>query len=291
LKNFDPTILDQGLNNVFLTGTVLLFCGGALSWAGLVVYKQYRGRIMHFLFAFLICFGGGFVQGASSFGYAIICISLLPFVFDLMTSSLVILISSFSMYINLIYNLFWKMKAKISFKLLLVPIVGIFIGRAVGVYLLTYSEAKLLIIFLCAVLLLLSLYFLFYSNKIRIAPSKRNGFCAGLASGVLGGLFNISGPPIVAYFFASIEDKNQYNLYVQVLLLIGALYSLVFHILLGNITERILGLSLIASLGVIAGTICGFKLFKKISKTVMSRLISILVFVVAVMLYIKYWVR
>lgn len=246
---------------------------------------------MQFFLAFFICLLGGFVQGASGFGYAIICMSLLPLVFDLMTSSLVILISSFAMYVNLMYNLFWKMEVRINFKLLLVPFVGIFIGRAIGVYLLTYSEEKMLIIPLCALLVLLALYFIYYANKISITPSKRNGFLAGLASGVFGGLFNISGPPIVAYYFAAIEDKNQYNLYVQTLLLMGALCSFAFHISLGNITERIWIPTFISSLGAAIGTICGFKLFKKINKVIISRFISVLVLVVAVMLGLKYWGR
>jgi multisubunit Na+/H+ antiporter MnhE subunit len=39
----------------------------------------------------------------------------------------------------------------------------------------------------------------------------------------------------------------------------------------------------IASLGVIIGTVCGFKFFNKISKTVISRFISVLVLIVVVM--------
>jgi uncharacterized membrane protein YfcA len=238
---------------------------------------------------FLISLLGGFVQGVSSFGYAIISISLLPLFFDLITSSLVILISSFAMLIHLIYNLFWKMKVRVNVKLLLIPIPGMFIGRSLGVCLLTYSQDKMLIIPLCVLLILLAIYFAYYSNKIRIIPSKRNGWLAGLASGVFGGLFNISGPPLVAYYFASIEDKNQYHLSVQVSLLIGALYSLALHVSLGNITEKIWMPSLIASFGVVAGTICGFKCFKKIDRTIISRLVGILILVVVVTLCMKYW--
>jgi uncharacterized membrane protein YfcA len=238
---------------------------------------------------FLISLLGGFVQGVSSFGYAIISISLLPLFFDLITSSLVILISSFAMLIHLIYNLFWKMKVRVNVKLLLIPIPGMFIGRSIGVCLLTYCQDKMLIIPLCVSLILLAVYFTYYSNKVRITPSKRNGWLAGLVSGVLGGAFNISGPPLVAYYFASIEDKNQYHLYVQISLLIGALYSLALHISLGNITQRIWMPSLVASFGVVAGTICGFKCFKKIDRTIISRLVGILILVVVVTLCMKYW--
>ena len=52
------------------------------------------------------------------------------------------------------------------------------------------------------VLLVLAVYFIFFSSKVHLKAGLVSGLAAGAVSGFCGGLFNIGGPPMVAYFLS-----------------------------------------------------------------------------------------
>ena len=77
------------------------------------------------------------------------------------------------------------------------------------------------------VLLVLAVYFIFFSSKVHL--KGRFGlpdWAAGAVSGFCGGLFNIGGPPMVAYFLSVTDDKEKYNATLQMFLqLIRSVFS------------------------------------------------------------------
>ena len=48
-------------------------------------------------------------------------------------------------------------------------------------------------------LLVLSVYFLFFKGKIKLPSDPQYGFLAGLIGGITNGLFGAGGPPVVIY--------------------------------------------------------------------------------------------
>jgi len=244
---------------------------------------------MEIIFLFLISMLGAFITGVTGFGYAIICISLLPLVMELKVAVIIVLISSIVLFIYLLYQLIWRIKVKISYRLILLPLGGIFIGRFLGIYMLTRFEDVILIPVLCVLLVILSLYFARYAKKFKIAFNRRNALLAGLISGVFGGVYNIGGPPLVVYYFSSTETNNQYNAHLQATLLISALYSLVLHTLIGNINTEVLILSSISILGVISGIYFGFRIFKSMNRAVLNMVISVFIILTSIVLAIKYF--
>ena len=71
------------------------------------------------------------------------------------------------------------------------------------------------------VLIVTSLYFSFFKNRIRLKTTLPYQIGAGAVSGVMGGFFGMQGPPAVLYFISSEPDKNHYMAMAQTYFLIG----------------------------------------------------------------------
>ena len=91
------------------------------------------------------------------------------------------------------------MRRDIVWKWIVPTFVSYFIASFFAVKLLSVVGDGSIKKVLGVVLILLSLYFIFFQKKIKIQPTKRNGFIAGALSGALESLFCVGGPPIVLY--------------------------------------------------------------------------------------------
>lgn len=242
---------------------------------------------MEYLISFLICMFGGFTAGITAFGYAIVCMSFMPLFMEIKASSLVVLISSCALCVIIVYNAVFKLKTKLDLKLIIIPVIGALLGRNVGIFLLENLKQTVLVISLCIFLIAVNIYFIAFSKRVKLNQTKKNALFAGFASGVFGGLFNISGPPLVAYFFAAEENKIKYSAYLQIIFLVSAVYSIIVHISIGNIDSTILSYSAVAIAGVSIGTIAGFNLFQKLDSVKLSKYINIFVFISSITLISK----
>lgn len=65
------------------------------------------------------------------------------------------------------------------------------------------------------VLICVSLYFIFFSGRIRFKTTPPYYIGAGACSGLMGGFFGMHGPPAVLYFISSEKDKEHYMGMIQ----------------------------------------------------------------------------
>lgn len=102
-----------------------------------------------------------------------------------------------------------------------------------------YIEKYTLVVlfFLCGIAL--------FCYKIDIKPIIRNGSIVGTISGVLGGLFSMSRPPLVLYYLAGTKDMTVYSAYFQAVFVISNIYSIILNLIVGNITSDALVLAII----------------------------------------------
>ncbi len=71
------------------------------------------------------------------------------------------------------------------------------------------------------VLILFSIYFWYFNKKIHLRPTLPTQIGTGVISGLMGGFFNMQGPPAVLYFISTTKDKNQYMAMAQIYMLSG----------------------------------------------------------------------
>ncbi|HHV96139.1 MAG TPA: sulfite exporter TauE/SafE family protein [Clostridiaceae bacterium] len=215
---------------------------------------------MKYVYFALVCFLSSLQQCFTGFGFAIISMPLLILLFPLRTISAVVALAS----LMLCSQVAFKMRKHIDFKIAAIPILSAFIGRTIGVNLLMTTNEKVLKPILGIVIILITIYIIFFKEKIKIKPNKVNGFISGISSGVLGGLFNTGGPPLVVYYLFALKDKLSYIGTIQFTFAIGNLYSVILHALHGNFNDSSVPLSLISLLAVTLGSFLGCRIISKV---------------------------
>ena len=130
----------------------------------------------------LIGMGAGFVQRVSGFGLGIFSMIFLPHFMPTHTAAAAIssLFSCFTSTYNAI-----RYKKNIEFKTVLPMIAAAAISIPVAVYLSSIISGGTFKILLGSVLIILSLYFLFFNKHIKIRPKVSNGVIAGTMGGIL----------------------------------------------------------------------------------------------------------
>ena len=125
------------------------------------------------------------------------------------------------------------------------------------------------------VLVLLSVYFLFFSKKIHMKPTAWNGALAGFLGGTLSGLFSTGGPPAVLYLIHATEDNLTYFAAVQAYFALTNIYSAVMRAINGILTREVLVLAALGILGWWVGDRLGAKVFDRLDPDRLRRIIYI----------------
>ena len=159
-------------------------------------------EIYQLLLIAAIAMGGSFIQSVTGFGFGIFAMMFLPYIFSLFTEAN--MLSSILGALTSIFVLITMYKY-VNWKNVVFPLIGSFAGTFIAVTFIKTQSNSTLKLLLGAVLFLLSIYFLFFSNKIRIKITWYTGIIAGFVSGIMGGMFAMSGPPAVIYYMQSVK--------------------------------------------------------------------------------------
>ena len=233
-----------------------------------------------FILIGLIVMVASTIQSATGFGFALVCMSLLPLLIPFRTAAIIEIITVF--FINLFISL--KLRKFIRFRLLLWPFLGNLLFIPAGVYVLMISSEIFLRRMVGIALLILMAFFVFLSDRVRMRATPLSGFVAGSVSGFIGGMIGIGGPVMAIYFLSVTDDKKVYNATIQSYFLIGSVYTFVLHLVAGNVTGDALRYGAVALSGLCIGTAVGFAIFKKLSTTALKKIIY--VFMVLIGLYL-----
>ncbi len=210
----------------------------------------------------IVSFGAAMVQTVTGFGYGLILMSILPHFF--LTTNAWTCTAGIVGGITSATNA-WKFREYVNLKKALAPAISFFpvswlMIRYAGSIRESYMKRGL---GFC--LVLLSIYFIFYSKKIRIKPNLRNGLIAGAIAAVFSGLFSVGGPPIAAYVIGTCDDKNEYTANIQTFFMLTTFYNTVLRILNGYITKEIWIVSGICLIAALAGVFVGRRIISRIN--------------------------
>ena len=212
---------------------------------------------------FLLCIGASFIQRTTGFGFGIFIMTLLPSIigsYGEATALSGILALTTSAIIA------WRMRKLIVWKKLIPILVTFIVVSTAAIFILTRIEGQLLNRILGAVLILISIYFCLFSQRIKLRPTKCVMFSTGTLSGVMGGLFGMQGPPAVLYFITVEDDKDKYMATVQAFFLLGNLTMTLVRAFNGFVTLSVSIGYLIGLGGVFIGSSIGGYVFSRIPK-------------------------
>lgn len=224
------------------------------------------------LLLFLFSTGASFVQRVSGFGFGIFIMTVLPYLLPSygeattlsgmlsLTQSLFIFATHYK-YVN------WKRLLPMLITFLVVSFFAVrFVAEAAETHL------KLL---LGIILIIMSLYFLFFNGKFKIKPTLKLEISLGTLSGAMGGLFGMQGPPAVVFYLASEKDKDHYLGMLQAYFLIGNAVMTLYRSRFGLLTESVAWGWVYAVAGIPLGGYIGKIVFDKLSGDTLRKIVYI----------------
>ena len=204
----------------------------------------------------ILAAGASFVQRTIGFGFGIFIMTALPFLMPsygeaVTLSGLLSLTSATVVMLKYIKYVTWQR---------LLPMVAAFVlFSTIAICLLDRIEGQSMRIILGIMLIIISIYFTFFKEKLQkiIRPTKRWQLGTGSVSGIMGGLFGMHGPPVVLYLISSEPDKDHYMGMIQTYAVITNITMIIVRATSGYVTPAVgttylYGLSGLA-IGIIAG--------------------------------------
>lgn len=217
--------------------------------------------IINIALLILIGFGAAFVQRVSGFGLGIFTMLFLPFLMgDTATAASVSCLWSC---VTSVYNTV-KYRKSINFRLLWPLMCAAAVTIPAAVAMSKYVPGDIMTLLLGVILVLLSVYFLFFSEKIRIRPSIPGALLAGALGGTLNGLFSTGGPPVVLYLSA-VADKITYFASIQCYFAMTNIYATAMRAVSGIINANVLICCGIGLAGCLLGDTVGKLVFSRLN--------------------------
>ena len=201
------------------------------------------------------------VQTVTGFGYGVMVMAILPHL-ALDTTTWACLSGLVSVVTSVMIT--WRYRHKVNLKKACAPLItyfpiAFFVIRAAG-----HMDESILKKLLGVCLIVLSLYFLFFSKSFRIKGNLKNGLIAGSVAAVLSGLFSTGGPPIAAYLLDASDDKEEYIGNMQTYFFVTALYNSAMRIYRGYVTRTVWIVSFAALLSSFIGVAIGHRVIDRI---------------------------
>ncbi|WP_385941756.1 sulfite exporter TauE/SafE family protein [Thalassorhabdus alkalitolerans] len=235
---------------------------------------------LELLFVFVIVVIGGFIQGASGFGFGLVAMGFLPLFLTLKESTLIVIALLFVASLSIVR----KMYQYIELKGLLLIILPAMAGRVFSFFILTaYGDMDVLKQVLGFFLIGMVIYLLLKKKASPSAEMKLvTPLVLGFLGGFIGGIFAVGGPFFVFYFLMLYQDKYKYNANLQVTVVITSLFTLLLHGLNGDFDVSLFGYILAGILGVFLGTALGLKWFENLPAAFIKNLAMIMVLLAAI---------
>ena len=224
---------------------------------------------MEILYIILLAAGASFVQRTIGFGFGIFIMTALPFLMPsygeaVTLSGLLSLTSAAVVMFKFLKYVTWKR---------FLPIVASFvIFSTLAISLLDKIEGQAMRIILGIVLIAISLYFSFFKEKLQkiIRPTSGWQLGAGAASGVMGGLFGMHGPPVVLYLVASEPDKDHYMGMIQTYAFVTNVTMLAVRAWNGYVTHTVGTTYLYGLAGLAIGVLAGNWAYSRIPNRIFT---------------------
>ena len=225
--------------------------------------------IIQMLSIALVTLGASYIQSVTGFGFGIFSMIFLPsLLLYTEASTLSSVLSTLTSIVTILTV--WR---SISFKNIIFPTLGSLVSTYLAVSFVSTQSNKTLILLLGIALFILSIYFMFFSDKIRIRPSWYAGLVAGAISGVMSGIFSIGGPPAVIYFLQSEEDTPHYMATISAFFVLSGIITVGTKISAGFMTSTVVIAIAVGVVAMLTGSVIGKVTRDKIKPILIRRAI------------------
>jgi uncharacterized membrane protein YfcA len=218
-----------------------------------------------------IVFLAVFTQSLSGFGLALVAMALLPSLVGIqMATPLVALVAIASE----IFLLLWYREA-LDVHAIWRVVLAALIGIPLGVLFLSHVDENLALTVLGIVILGYALYALL-GLKLPFPKHSLWAYSAGLVGGLLGGAYNVSGPPVIVYADSRHWQPHVFKSNLQGYFVISSLAVMVSHALSGNLTVEVWNAFWQTLPFIIGGLVAGLSLDRWLNPVHFRRVVLVL---------------
>lgn len=231
------------------------------------------------LLVILAIFLAIFTQTVSGFGLALVSMSLLvPLLGVQVATPLVALVAVAAEAILVI-----RYRAALNLKVVWQLVLAAFAGIPLGVIALQRVDEQVVLTVLGAVLVFYAAYALL---NLRLPELHHPAWAYGLGfiAGILGGAYNVSGPPVIVYGNCRRWLPAEFKGNLQGFFLAVSLFAVLGHFLAGNVIPEVWRYFLPALVGLALGILLGSLVDRRINPALFRRLVLVLLMVLGLRL-------
>lgn len=233
----------------------------------------------------VIVFLGQFIYTAIGFGSGMVTISLLALFFgniNVFVPFFLLLCLPTELTVS------FKDREHIDFHRTGKFLLFIFPGLIAGAYLLKSAPDRGLVIWLGVIVSLLAVYYLFFEEKTTFTLKNRAWipFFGGI-SGLLGGVYGISGPPLIVYFKALKMDKTSFRVALLSIFLAMSIFRTGIYAAIHLYTLPILTSTILALPFALLGVLTGMHAHHRIPEQLFRRITSVVLLASGILLLFK----
>ena len=221
--------------------------------------------------ALIVAFFSIFTQTLTGFGAGMLSMAFLPGLIGMRTAVPLVALATATLELIQLIRLRARFNFPAVWRLMLASLVAI----PLGVWALRGLNEKLLLLVLGIIMLGYALYALL-TPKLPGLEHPLWAYLAGFISGLLGGAYSVSGPPVIIYGTSRGWEPDEFRSNLQGFFLVGDCLAILNHALVGNLTPRV-WISYLWALPVVAlGLLAGTLIERFINPQVFSKLVLIL---------------
>ena len=211
---------------------------------------------------------GGIVQGVTGFGAGIVMMMVLPYFFLIPQAAGV----SSTIGTLLCGLMAYRYRKYVNLKKAITPSILFLCASSLSAYFAVHVNQILIKKIFGMFLLILSIYFIFFSSKEKKPMNIISSLLCIILSGISDGLFGIGGPLMVLYFLNQTTDTQEYLGTIQTFFLVNSIYMFIFRLINGIIgLEHILPIAF-GMIGIATGLYFANKIVDQIEGQVIKKL-------------------
>jgi uncharacterized protein len=228
-------------------------------------------RPIAWLLAALAIVVASFVKGAIAFGFPLVATPLLALALDVKTAVAVSIVPNIVMdSIQVVRRGGVLASVRRMAVLLVFGILGTFVGTRL---LAVLPPAAATLVLGCFVLVFVAMNAIGLKPRVPVSWERWLSPPVGLAAGILGGLTNVPGTPLVLYFTALGMDKHEFVRSAALTFMIYKLIQLVATAYYGLLTWPLIGASFVLTAVALASFYVGLKLQDYLPERTFNRIV------------------
>lgn len=227
-----------------------------------------------FIILLAAAFLATFIQRVTGFGFGIVFMTVAPYLLPTYgeataLSGLLALICALVTGLHYFKFIPWK---KLTVILLTFVVVSFFAVKVVSIV-----DSHTLKHVLGVILILVSIWFFLFNDRIHIAPSSGIQLAMGTISGAMGGLFGMQGPPAVIYFISCTDRKEEYMALTQTYFLIGNLMMTAYRAANGFVTPTVIKTWVPGIAAVLLGLLLGSRIYDRMPIGILRKFVYVFI--------------